>query len=240
MEVIELMQKQMERQEQRYEQQLEVQKQQLQQPEADQKALLEAILKAIGKPEPVVSTLQSATPSFMPSDFSSELWTNYWARFFTFGNIHAVSKERKAKIFLTNQSSTTCKLLSNLASQETPLKSISELTMTEIETYMIQSGLLCGNVLNIGATCSASPVRLFWNWPLVFDKLPLAAISLQLRIHWTKHCVVRTRFICSINTEAVLKALFKYQIPACEDCSLFINTEAVLKALSPPKIVGNL
>ena len=49
-------------------------------------------------------------------------------------------------------------------------------------------------------------MRLFWNWPLVFDKLPLPAISLQLRTHWTKHCVPAS---CSINNEAVLKALFK-------------------------------
>ena len=91
-------------------------------------------LKAIGKPEPVASTLQGATPSFMPFDSSSELWTDYWARFCTFANAHAVSDEHKAKIFLTNQSSTTYKLSSNLASQETPSKSINELTMTEIET----------------------------------------------------------------------------------------------------------
>ena len=140
--LVELLQKQMERQAeqlewlvQRYEQQLEVQNQQLELQEANHKAQLEAILKSIGKPARVVSALQGTTPSFMPFYFSTELWTDYCVRFCSFAKAHAVSDERKAKIFLTNQSSTTCKLLLTLAAQETPPKSINELTMTEIETY---------------------------------------------------------------------------------------------------------
>jgi len=82
--------------------------------------------------------LQGATPSFVPFDPSSELWTDYWAKFCIFANAHSVPNARKAQIFLTNQSSITYKLLSNLASQETPPKSINELTMDEIKTYMKQ------------------------------------------------------------------------------------------------------
>ena len=121
---------QMENQERRFLKQLERQ-------ESLHKAQMEALLSAVDKTNTVASTsLQGATPSFVQFDPSSELWTDYWARFCTFVSAHSVSNDRKAQIFLTNQSSITYKLLSNLASQETPPKSINELTMTEIETYM--------------------------------------------------------------------------------------------------------
>ena len=105
---------------------------QLERQESHHKAQMEALLSAIDKTNAVASTsLQSATQSFVQFDSSSELWTDYWARFYTFVSAHFVSNDRKAQIFLTNQSSTTYKLLSNLASQETPPKSINELTMTD-------------------------------------------------------------------------------------------------------------
>ena len=121
---------QMENQERRFLKQLERQ-------ESLHKAQMEAHLSAVNKTNTVASTsLQGATPSFVQFDPSSEPWTDYWARFCTFVSALSVSNDRKAQIFLTNQSSTTYKLLSNLASQETPPKSINELTMTEIDTYM--------------------------------------------------------------------------------------------------------
>ena len=49
-----------------------------------------------------------------------------------FANVHSVPKEKSAKVFLTNQTSTTYKLLSNLAAQETPPKDINNLTMKQI------------------------------------------------------------------------------------------------------------
>ena len=122
-----------------------------------------------------------------------------------------VSNHRKAQIFLTNQSSTTYKLLPNLVFQETPPKSINELTMTELETYMKhqfdpkrfvvrervkfwsemqrkpgESVLeLAARIRQAAATCNFTAIK---------DSLDKA---------------LRTRFICSIDNEAVLTALFK-------------------------------
>ena len=121
--------KQMENQERRFLKQLERQ-------ESLHKAQMEALLSAGDKTNAVASTsLQGAISSFVQFDPSSELWTDYWAKFCTFVSAHSVSNVRKAQLFLTNQASTSHKLLSNLASQETPPKSINKLTMTEIETY---------------------------------------------------------------------------------------------------------
>ena len=119
---------QMKNQERRFLKQLERQ-------ESLHKAQMEALLSAVDFSTVASTSLQGATPSFVQFDPSLELWTDYWARFCTFVSAHSVSNNRKAQIFLTNQSSTTYKLLSNLASQETPPKSINELTKTKIETY---------------------------------------------------------------------------------------------------------
>ena len=222
--LIELMQKQMERQEQRYEQQLEVQKQQVEQQEANQKAQLKVILKAIGKSEPVVSTLQGATPSFMPFDSSSEFWTDYWARFCTFANAHAVSDERKAKIFLTNQSLTTNKLFSifvpyllynkllfNLASQETPSKSINKLTITEFETYMKNQFHPKRFIVRERFKCWSNTQRKPGETILeLAARIRQAAATCDFSaIEDPLDEALRTHFICSIHNEAVLKALFK-------------------------------
>ena len=52
--------------------------------------------------------------SFQPFDSTSELWT------------------------LTNQSNSVYKMLSNLAAQQQPVKSIHELTMNDIQTFMAE------------------------------------------------------------------------------------------------------
>ena len=185
---------------------------QLERQESLHKAQMEALLSAEDKTNTVAFTsLQGATPSFVQFDPSSELWTDYWARFCTFVSAHSVSNDRKAQIFLTNQSSTTYKLLSNLTSQETPPKSINELTMTEIETYMKHQ---------------FDPKRFvvrerFKFWSEMQRKPGESVLELAARIRQAAATcnftaikdpldeVLRSRFICSINNEAVLRALFK-------------------------------
>ena len=48
-------------------------------------------------------------PSFTTFDASNELWSDYWARF----GEHSIQEAKQAQVFLTNQTSVTCKLLSN-------------------------------------------------------------------------------------------------------------------------------
>ena len=78
----------------------------------------------------------SPIPSFSPFDPTSELWKDYWARFCTFVGANAVPDERQAQVFLTNQSATVYKLLSNLASQQSPPKDINEISIEETVTFM--------------------------------------------------------------------------------------------------------
>ena len=144
-------------------------------------------------------------PSFVSFDTTSELWTDYWARFQTFVAAHSIPDDKKAQVFLTNQSLVTFKTLSNLASQLTPPKDVNELTFDEIATFMknqfdptryvIRSNMLrkpeetvqelAARIRQDAVTCDFASIK---------DPLDEA---------------LRTRFICSINNEAALKALFK-------------------------------
>ena len=76
--------------------------------------------------------------SFQPFDSTSELWTDYLARFRTFVTANSIPDNKQAQIFLTNQSNSVCKMLSNLAAQQQPVKSIHELTMNDIQTFMAE------------------------------------------------------------------------------------------------------
>ena len=81
-------------------------------------------------------TTAVATPNFPVFDSTLELWSDYWSRFCTFPNAHSVPNEKAAKVFLTNQNSTTYKMLSNLAAQETLPKDINNLIMEQITIYV--------------------------------------------------------------------------------------------------------
>ena len=76
--------------------------------------------------------------SFQPSELwidyfePSELWIDYFARFRTSVTANSISDNRQAQIFFTNQSNSVYKMLSNLAAQQQPVKSIHELTMNDI------------------------------------------------------------------------------------------------------------
>ena len=76
--------------------------------------------------------------SFQPFDFTSELWIDYLARFRTFVTANSIPDNKQAQIFLTNQSNSVYKMLSNLAAQQQPVKSIHELTMNDIQTFMAE------------------------------------------------------------------------------------------------------
>jgi hypothetical protein len=152
-----------------------------------------------------------ATPDFEPFDSSSELWPDYWDRFCTFAGAHSVSENRMAQIFLTNQSKDVYRLLGNLAKQQNPPKKINDLTMEEIGNFM---------------KTQYDPKRFvvherFKFWSDMRRKPGETPQELAARIRQdAATCdfasikdpqdeALRSRFICSINNEAVLKALFK-------------------------------
>eukprot|EP00731_Ephydatia_muelleri_P005288 Em0002g1464a len=85
---------------------------------------------------PTLAATAAMIPSFVPFDATAELWTDYWARFQTFLGANSVPVEKRAQVFLTNQSRVTYKLLSNLASQQNPPDSVNELSLEQIEGFM--------------------------------------------------------------------------------------------------------
>ena len=93
-----------------------------------------SLSESFGTP-PVSSTLPSV-PVFEPFASTSELWRDYSDRFLTFAGAHSVNDDRKAQIFLANQSKDVYRLLGNLAKQQNPPKQINDLTMDEIFTFM--------------------------------------------------------------------------------------------------------
>nr|CAB3263167.1 uncharacterized protein LOC104265771 [Phallusia mammillata] len=116
-----------------------------------------------------------------------------------------------AQVFLTNQTPVTYKLLSNLAGQSSPVKTVNDLSIKEIEGFMKEQ---------------FDPKRFvirerFKFWSNMQRKPGETVQELAARIrHDAGTCdfpsikdpldeALRTRFICSIGNEAVLKAIFK-------------------------------
>ena len=121
-----MMQKQMELQREQMDQQLKLQKEQMQIEQKQHQEELQALRVALEQKNDVVS-LPVSPPAFTPFDSSTELWNNYWSRFCTFVSANSIPEDRKAQVFLTNQSPALYKQLANLASQQSPPKEIKDL-----------------------------------------------------------------------------------------------------------------
>ena len=157
------------------------------------------------------SVAPSAMPTFPAFDSTSELWKDYLARFQTFSKANAIPEDRLPQVFLTNQTANTYKLLSTLSGQETPPKDVNGLSMEDISKFM---------------ETQFDPKRFivrerFKFWSEMRRKPGETVQELAARIRQdAARCdfpsisdpqdeAMRTRFICSISNEAVLKAIFK-------------------------------
>ena len=163
-----------------------------------------------------MAMVQQSKPAISNTKFDEfdpavELWSDYWARFETFTRANAIPDDRRAEIFLTNQSSVVYKLIMNLAQQQTPPRDINSLSMAEMAAHMAEHfnpkrfvvrerfkfwtnterrpgetvHELAARIRQEAATCDFASIN---------DPLDEA---------------MRTRFVCSIQNEATIKALFK-------------------------------
>ncbi|KAL5477849.1 hypothetical protein EMCRGX_G024698 [Ephydatia muelleri] len=155
-------------------------------------ALIAAFAGEKAKREPPPFPVPAAAiPSFVPFDATVELWTDYSARFHTILGANSVPAEKRAQVFLTNQSREIYKLLSNLASQQSPVKGINDLSLDEGAVQVLDRKPgetiqeLAARIRHDAVTCDFS------------------------EIHDPLNEALRTRFMCSVKNEAVLKALFK-------------------------------
>ena len=97
---------------------------------------MEELIKRLdtGNPAPVAPA--ASVLSFAPFDPISELWKDYRARFHTFVRANSIAKEKITQVFLTNQKTTTFKLLCTLDEQQAPPQDINRLTMEDTATFM--------------------------------------------------------------------------------------------------------
>ena len=151
--------------------------------------------------------------SFPPFDGANELWSDYYTRFLTFLGANSIPEGRRAQIFLTNQSPVVYKLLTNLAKQQTPSKEVNDLSFDEITEFMREQ-----------YDPKLFVVReRFQFWRNMQRKPGESIQELAARIrHEAGSCdfssitdplyeALRTRFMCCVNNEAVLKSLFKFK-----------------------------
>ena len=158
---------------------------------------------------PQLST--AAIPPFAVFDSTSELWPDYWSRFCTFVVANAVPEQRQAQVFLTNQTAAVYKQLANLATQQTPPKDINTLTMSEIVNFMKEQ--FDPKLFIVRERFK------FWSDMQRKPGETLQELAARIRqdattcdfpsIEDPQDEALRQRFICSVNNEAVLKALFK-------------------------------
>ena len=149
--------------------------------------------------------------SFQPFDSTSELWTDYLARFRTFVTANSIPDNKQAQIFLTNQSNSVYKMLSNLATQQQPVKSIHELTMNDIQTFVAEQfdpkGFVIRERFKFWSDMKRKPGETI---PELASRIRRDAATCDFQsIKDPLDEALRTKFICSVDNEAVLKTLFK-------------------------------
>ena len=189
-------------------------------------AFVTAITKGLDRSTPKISF-----PSYSPFDSTSELWTDYWARFHA---ANVIPSDRVAQIFLTNQTKVTYKLLSNMASQQSPARGINELSIDAIAEFM-----------RTQFDPTQYIVRERFKFWLDTKRRPGESI-LELATRICQDAVtcdfvsirdpldeaMRTRFMCSVNNEAVLKAHFKVidsELTFAKAISVAVETEDAAK-----------
>ena len=149
--------------------------------------------------------------SFQPFDSTSELWTDYLAKFRTFITANSIPDNKQAQIFLTNQSNSVYKMLSNLAAQQQPVKSIHELTMNDIQTFMAEQfdpkRFVVRERFKFWSDMKRKPGETI---PELASRIRQDAATCDFQsIKDPLDEALRTKFICSVDNEAVLKTLFK-------------------------------
>ena len=85
-----------------------------------------------------LSVASGSIPKFEPVDASVELWKYYLTQFTMFVPAKSFPNEKKVQVFLTNQSTTTYKLLCTMAGQQDPPEDINKLSIKSINPSMEQ------------------------------------------------------------------------------------------------------
>jgi len=199
-----LQRQQMEQQQQQMEQQKEESKRMMEQQKEESRQMIRALLEKDDR-------TRVTTPSFPAFDPNSEIWTDYLARFNTFLGANSVTPDKEAQIFLTNQSPIIYKQLSDWSNQQTPKLEINKVDMDVITNYMNEQ-------YNPRRFIIRERHR-FWSDMKRKPGETIQELAARIR-HDASTCdfssikdvqdeALRTKLICSVGNEAVLKAIFK-------------------------------
>lgn len=207
---------------------------QAQQHREEMETLIKLVSKSNGEPTSSLTTVTASVPPFVSFDPTTELWPDYYSRFCTFLAANAVPESRTAQVFLTNQTTAVYKQLSTLATQMDPPKDIHTLKMDELENFMKEQ---------------FDPKRFivrerfkFWSDMQRKPGETIQELAARIRqdagtcdfpsITNPQDEALRQRFICSVNNEAVLKALFKIrddQLDFAKAVQVAVETEDAAK-----------
>ena len=156
---------------------------------------------------------------------------DYLERFRTFLIANSISKEKEAQVFLTNLTTVTYKLLSNLAAQQSPAKGINNLSMDDIQKLMVEQldprRFAVQKRYEFLAYLKQKPGETLQK---LVSRLRQDAVTCDFQsIKDPLDEALRTRFICCVDNEAVLKALFKLkddELTFVKACQVVQETEA--------------
>ena len=151
-------------------------------------------------------TPQNQEPPVPAFDSTAELWKDYQLRFETFVNDKSVPDEKKALVFLTNQTSGTYKLFTNYSLQQDVPTTVNAMQFSDITDFMSS---------HYDPTQITVRERyMFWN--TIKRKPGETSTELAARIQqMATTCdfsaiknpldeAMRTCFICAFNSEAIL------------------------------------
>lgn len=178
--------------------------------QAENRRLMELLVKgqteAAAKPP-----APTALPKFPGFDSTTELLQDYMNRYNTFVAANSIPEEKKANVFLTSQQPVLYKQISNMAAQLATPKEINEVTMTEIEEFLKEqydpTRFLVRERYKFWSNMQRKPAETVHE---LANRIRQEATTCDFSaIGDPLDEAMRTRFVCSVNNEAVLKALFK-------------------------------
>ena len=205
-EQMQIQREQMREQEERHKQQEESNEERHNQQIGRMQQQMEDTRKARGTIVP-----EHQTPPFPAFDSIAELWKDYLLRFETFVNANSVPDEKKALVFLTNQTSGTYKLITNYASQQDVPTKANAMKFSGNTDFM---------------SSHYDPMQFtvrerYKFWSTIKRKPGESPTELASRVRQTATAcdfpaiknpldeAMRTSFICAINNEAILKSVFR-------------------------------
>ena len=150
-------------------------------------------------------------PKFEPFQPEKELFKEYLKRFETHMLVNSIPEVKAAQVFLVNQTPDIYKTLETLASQMFPPRNVNELVFDQIvahmETTFNPMTFLVRERYKFWTNCRRNPGETIHE---LATKIRQAAATCDFAsIRNPLDEALRTSFICNVQNEAVLKALFR-------------------------------